>query len=216
MLQMFHVKHCSRSIVEAIADDLGLQVPSARLQACSQLADWLAPAAAKLGLTQYDTGPAVMAKLMAPGLYLVRHMGDTLGRIAEIGPGSGALGLGLSMLLPAADVTLLDRRRRVCAFLDLAIKRFELSNCHTLCVDMRGPTDGSHYDLVVARAVASSAELFTVLPQFLAADGAIALFQAARPPEFPPELSQVAHIATNLPELWLDIYARPGGVSAAR
>jgi len=184
-------------------------VEPSRLDACAALADWLAPAAAKLGLTQFDTGAALAANLIGPGLYLLPHIGEASRSLAEIGPGSGALGLSIAMLRPDLGVDLLDRRKRVCDFIDLVARRFRIANCRTVCIDMRDvPADGPKYDLIVARAVAPAEQLFGYLSGWLSANGRIALLQTERQPATDREFCQLVHQATNLPELWLDIYQK--------
>ena len=209
---VFHVKHCARDIIGGIVGELGVSVERSRLDACAALADWLAPAAGKLGLTQFDTGVELAANLIGPGLYLLPHIGDAACSLAEIGPGSGALGLSIAMLRPDLAVDLLDRRKRVCDFLDIAARRFRIANCRSVCVDMRDvPADGPKYDLVVARAVAPAEQLFGHLSDFLSVNGRIAVLQIENQSAADQEFCHLAHEATNLPELWLDIYQKRSG-----
>jgi len=209
---VFHVKHCAREIIAGLVGELAVLVEPSRLDACAALADWLAPAAAKLGLTQFDTAAALAANLIGPGLYLLPHIGQASRSLAEIGPGSGALGLSIAMLRPDLGVDLLDRRKRVCDFLDLAARRFRIANCRTICVDMREvPADGPKYDLIVARAVAPPEQLFAYLSDLLSANGRIAVFQTEKQSTVDREFCPVVHQATNVPELWLDIYQKSSG-----
>jgi len=209
---VFHVKHCARDIIAGLVGELGLFVEPSRLDACATLADWLAPAAAKLGLTQFDTGADLAANLIGPALYLLPHIGDESRSLAEIGPGSGALGLSIAMLRPDLGVDLLDRRKRVCDFLDITARRFRIANCRIVCVDMRDvPADGPKYDLIVARAVAPAEQLFGYLSDVLSANGRIAVLQTESQSAADRELCHLAHEATNLPELWLDIYRKSSG-----
>jgi len=118
------------------------------------LADWLSQAAHPLGLTNYASAQEMLTRAILPAAALPALLGAPLsGAWAEMGPGSGALGLALAVVAPAACIELLDRRQRVTAFLDLTIRRFALQNAAATTLSL--PSQGPHRYLgVVFRAFA--------------------------------------------------------------
>ena len=215
MLPMGDGKARATAVIGRVAQEFGFRIEEARIGTCAELAEWLAPAAAKLGLTQFADPGELAVNLMGPGVCLTAHLGDRCRSVADIGAGNGALGLTIALLRPEVAVSLLDRRQRVCHFIDLAASRFNLSNCSTVCADMRATDrDSEKYDVVAARAVASGSELLGHLVPLVAAGGRVAAIGTSALRLAPPGLVQEVHQATNVAELWLDIYRLnqdPGG-----
>ena len=95
----------------------------------AHLADWIAQAAFPLGLTNYASPEDIMRRGVLPAYLLPKLLRrEVAGSWAELGPGSGAIGLALACFSPAAHVTLVDRRARVTAYLDVSITRLSLPN----------------------------------------------------------------------------------------
>jgi len=206
------VKHRAREIIGRLLAEIGVSVEPRQVEACAALAEWLAPAAAKLGLTQFDTAEALAENLIGPGLYLLPHIGEASCWLGEVGAGSGALGLSIALLRPDVRVDVLDRRQRAWRFIGLTNKRFRIGNCRSMCVDMREVPEGEpKYDLIVARAVAPEEELFQYLPEWIVAEGRIALLQTARRAAGNRQFCRLVHQMTNLAGLWLDIYGKSNG-----
>ncbi len=215
MLRMAGGKAKTIEVIARVVEGLGISIEETQLEACGELAVWLAPAAAKLGLTQFADPGELAENLMGPGVCLTAHLGDECRSVADIGAGSGALGLTVGLLRPEVSVSLVDRRKRVCDFTELAARRFGLGNCSSVCADMRAAgSGGGEYDVVVARAVASGSELLEELVRLVAPGGRVAVLGTRARELVPPVLVQEVHEATNLAGLWLDIYRvaqYPGG-----
>jgi len=174
------------------------------IQRCSDVADWLGPRAARLGLTQYATGAEVARELMAPGFPLVAELSGVVGGVAEAGAGCGALGLSLGVLCPTIEIALIDRRRRAAGFIDLVIRRFAIANARAVCDDLRG--HAGRYDLVVARAVAPGAEFLGELSLLHRENGRVALIEAGEARCAPAGLERSAAMPTAIEGLRVDIY----------
>ena len=140
---MFHVKHKPLPNPEPMA---------VRLDA---LARWLAASAVPLGLTGYRDASSIWAQAMEPALLLPRMFcASIVGPWLEIGAGSGALGLTLAILSPAAHLTLADRRERVVAHLDLAIRRLAATNAEAHLARMGSASPPHRWVGVCLRALA--------------------------------------------------------------
>lgn len=123
------------------------------------LAAWLAERAYPLGLTNFATPEDVLEQALLPARALFSVLpGPLSGRWADLGAGSGALGLTLAILAPLAQFDLLDRRRRVIAFLDLTIRRFRVPNAFAVLADVSTPPPAPPWDGVCLRAVAPGPE----------------------------------------------------------
>jgi len=130
--------------------------PEARLLA---LAEWLAPSAASLGLTNYHTADVLLTDAILPALALRGLLGHApVGPWVDLGAGSGALGLALALTAPALHMDLLDRRERAAAFLDLTVRRMAIPNARALQRDLQPEAEIPAWVGVCFRAVAPPSE----------------------------------------------------------
>jgi len=204
------VKHRAKAPIDIILSRLAVEVPPERVSLAINIAKWIAPASAKLGLTRHADLDSFVENLVQPALFLLPHIPSSATNIGEVGPGSGAAGLTLAALRPDLDVHLIDRRARVCSFLDIAANRFALTNCHISWWDFVHPPDNIvPFDLLTARAVAPMGELLASLPALVAVAGRICLFHNISDlPGPPPDLTRIANDVTNLPTLQLAVYEK--------
>ncbi len=140
----------SRETMAALAD-----LPPAPARAISALADWTASHAAPIGLTNFHTPEQVLTHGIAPAISLANLQDlPPAATWAELGPGSGVLGLTLALLLPDAQVTLVDRRQRVIDYLELTIARAGIANATALLLDPDRASGAPRWDEVLFRALA--------------------------------------------------------------
>jgi 16S rRNA (guanine527-N7)-methyltransferase len=135
---------------------MSLQGTDERLHA---LAEWTASAGVAAGLTNYATADAVFHHAIAPIWPILSRLVSPDVSIAEIGPGSGVLGLGLALARPDATVTLVDASARSATYIEMTARRLRIPNVRVfrarLPVDR--PSDvGGPFDLVVVRAFAAA------------------------------------------------------------
>ena len=123
-----------------------------------EIAGYLASRAYPLGLTNYASPEDLLREAILPCLAIC-DVWDTLspGSCAELGPGSGAMGLSLAALHPEVPFTLVDRRERVVSFLDVAARVLGMTNVTALAADVGRAPLPCRYDLVVLRAFAKPA-----------------------------------------------------------
>lgn len=134
-------------------------LPPAVSASLRSLSEWIAHHAYPLGLTNYSTPEQVLRHAMAPALTIVDHChAGALATCAELGPGSGALGLALATVAPTIHVDLADRRRKVIDYLELAIACNAVPNASALLFDAARPASQAAWDLVCFRALAKPAE----------------------------------------------------------
>lgn len=125
-----------------------------------ELSAWIARAGVAAGLTGYDTADAVRTQGMAPAIAIADRLGCSAFRVAEIGPGSGALGLALAILRPDSRVVLVDSSARSAALVDMTARRLRIANAvaHRVRLPMNEPEEiGGPFDVVIVRAFAPAA-----------------------------------------------------------
>lgn len=167
---MFHVEHLSppqsltaHDLADTLTQVVGHVINLSPILAQStlhqllRLATQLSRFAPRLGLTAYSTPAQIAERLISPALAAFRwHPPSQPCQALEVGSGSGALGLTLAIAAPPWHCTLLDRRSRATAFIEVLITRLGLQNAAVVCADARTPP---HHlppaDLILFRAVAS-------------------------------------------------------------
>lgn len=211
---MFHVKQSSvQDDLTAYLSDLSATLQtSLPVDALAALLEWLTPAAHRLGLTNYAHPDQVAENLVAPALQLLSPplRPYLISPALDFGAGSGAIGLSIALAAPETQVLLADRRRRVVEFIDLAIRRHRLPNCHTLLADLAEPPPDwqNRCGTVLIRAFGPTVRALEQALAWLSPDGTIALWH--RPPDpTPPDGSRLLVTEpSNVPSLLLSIYRR--------
>lgn len=84
---------------------------------------------------------------------LIERLAGPTPTVVDVGSGVGLPGIIVAAALPEAQVTLVERRRRRTAFLDLARAALELDNVAVFGGDVRS-LDGVCADVITAQAVA--------------------------------------------------------------
>ena len=214
---VFHVKHYPED--EAVTAYLrqysrrhALDVPAERLDRIASLVSWLAPASHRLGLTKYADPMAMSEQLVAPALLLLApslspHVSSPM---LDFGAGSGAVGLSLATAMPASEIVLADRRRRVVQFLDLAVHRHDLGNCRSLVVDLADMTAGleSDFGTILVRAFGPVDQALISAQAWLKPGGVVALWHRPGACFTPDGLTALRTEETELPSLVLTLYQR--------
>jgi len=118
-----------------------------------------------------------------------RHLLDSLSavpllqgrRVMDLGSGAGLPGIPLSIAAPQVQFVLCDRSERRIRFLRQVIQSLELGNAEVWLGDygQLKPPDVI-FDTVVARGVATVAELWAMVHSQLAADGRLLVYESTR------------------------------------
>ncbi len=125
-------------------------------QRIADLAQWLADRAPPLGLSKYADLPSVLSYAMAPALAISDLIEPSeVKQAVDLGAGSGALGLTLSIIQPGWEVTLMDRSSKTATFLEWTVRWLGMGNVTVRHEDAAAAGAGA-YDLVCLRAVVSA------------------------------------------------------------
>jgi 16S rRNA (guanine527-N7)-methyltransferase len=100
-----------------------------------------------------------------------RIVGDRQLRVLDVGAGGGLPGIPLAIAEPRLHVTLVDKVQKKVAFLTQVKLELRLANVECVHARVESLRPAVPYDIVVARAFASLAELVRLTRHLIAADG---------------------------------------------
>lgn len=149
-----------RFALGAVATALGLPAPclsDTQAALLMRLSEEMASGAAKIGLTNYSSTQTILDRLICPALAALAWLdAEAPLRVADIGAGSGALGITLAVLCPRWHVTMVDRREKACRFAEVIALRLGLDRVSVLQADAREDRPAAEqFDAACFRAVAS-------------------------------------------------------------
>lgn len=104
---------------------------------------------------------------------------DGPGRFVDLGSGAGLPGLVLAIALPDARITMIERRPKRAAFLELAVGELGLTNAGIFAGAVAEFHPGRAVDVCFARAFAPLGEAWKAASGFLGPAGRLVYFQGA-------------------------------------
>jgi len=182
-------------------------------QRITDLAQWLAERAPPLGLSKYADLSGVFSYAMAPALAIsdIVELSEVK-QVVDLGAGSGALGLTLSIIQPDWEVTLMDRSSKTATFLEWTVQWLGVENVTVRHEDAAAAATGgaAQYDLVCLRAVASAQQALQLAGSLAGPGGYVVAWHQAgdegfRSPQSP--LSYTATTPTSVPGLVASLYS---------
>jgi 16S rRNA (guanine527-N7)-methyltransferase len=165
------------SLLSDLAREAGLEPGTAHLQQLEQYVVLLSEWSRHLNLTGSSQPDDIVRRQLPDAFHLVALLGSPRGRALDAGAGSGLVGIPLALLCPDIEVTLLEPRRRRCAFLRAA--------CHELALPAqvnpaRLEVVSERYELALSRATWPPPRWLELAPAVLAPDGHVAVFSSTR------------------------------------
>jgi len=114
-------------------------------------------------------------------------------RITDLGSGAGFPGLALAVALPAAEVSLVESRRRKCEFLGRVCAAAEVENARVVWARAEERREGvSRSDVVVARALAPQPVVLEYAAPLLRMGGTLVDWRGRRDPAAEEAAERVA------------------------
>jgi 16S rRNA (guanine527-N7)-methyltransferase len=136
------------------------------------------------------------------------------GRIADVGAGAGFPGLVLAVVLPAAQVDLIESVGRKTGFIERAAADAGIGNATVLNARSEevagGGGGGEAYDVVTARAVGRLSTLAELASPLLREGGVLVAWKGKRDPGEEAEMARAAEALAMRPEAILDVGDRAG------
>lgn len=132
-----------------------------------------------------DLGPEPNESVVSQSMRFARVIPDGAKTVADLGSGAGVPGLVISLARPDLHIRLIERSRKRCDGLELAVRRLGLEKRITIfCGDARVVSESAEWDgpvdVVVARSFSPIEELFAGALPLLAPGGLIAV---SEPPD---------------------------------
>jgi len=163
----------------ARAQLLGVPLHAAQAEKLLRLLDELEQWNRAYNLTAIDTREAMITQHLLDSL---AGSGELRGaRIADLGTGAGFPGLPLALLHPQREFTLIDSTAKKIRFVAHAARALGLRNVHPLHVRAETLRPERPFDTVVARAVATLAELAALAAPLSAAGTRLLAYKGRRP-----------------------------------
>lgn len=181
-------------------------------QRIADLAHWLTERAPRLGLSKYADLPSVLSYAMAPTLVISDLIElSQAKRVVDLGAGSGALGLTLSIIQPGWEVTLMDRSSNTATFLEWTVQWLGVKNVTVRHEDAAAAATGgaAQYDLVCLRAVASAQQALQLAGPLAGPGGYVVAWHQAEDEGFRSPQSPLPYTATTptvIPGLVASLY----------
>jgi 16S rRNA (guanine527-N7)-methyltransferase len=133
--------------------------------------------------------------------------------VADIGAGAGFPGLVLAVVLPSAEVELIESVGRKCAFMRSAIDVARISNAtvlNTRSEDWAREAGRERYDVTTSRAVGRLSTLAELASPLLKPNGVLIAWKGRRDPDEERQLLNAAESLAMRPESILDVGDRAG------
>jgi len=134
----------------------------------------------KMNLTSIVEEPEVIEKHFYDCLIPAKIRSFDHMSIADIGTGAGFPGLVWAIVFPTCHVSLVEATGKKCTFLAEVIKELALSNVEVLNKRAEDLSFREHYDLVVARALASLPILLEITAPFAKIGGEVLAMKSAK------------------------------------
>ncbi len=133
----------------------------------------------RMNLTAIRALPDMVSGHVLDSLVVRPHLQGR--RIIDIGTGAGFPGLPLAIAEPVRNFELLDSNAKKIGFVTHAIARLGIGNAAAVRSRAEDYAPGKRFDTVIARAVASTAELLTIGSHLLKEGGVLLAMKGKHP-----------------------------------
>ncbi|MEE9233994.1 MAG: 16S rRNA (guanine(527)-N(7))-methyltransferase RsmG [Candidatus Acidoferrales bacterium] len=163
----------SREIARELAE-YRVELPQPAMAQLSAYLELLLRWNRRINLTGLRDPHAILRRLFGESLYLSRVV-ELRGWLVDIGSGAGFPGLALKLVAPGLRVTLIESRRRKCAFLKEVVRECAFSEVDVVGGRfeswLQGPGGRRKADLITTRAVIVDPRLLEQIQQLLSPSG---------------------------------------------
>ncbi len=163
----------SREIARELAE-YRVELPQPAMAQLSAYLELLLRWNRRINLTGLRDPRAILRRLFGESLYLSRVV-ELRGWLVDIGSGAGFPGLALKLVAPGLRVTLIESRRRKCAFLKEVVRECAFSEVDVVGGRfenwLQGPGGRRKADLITTRAVIVDPRLLEQIQQLLSPSG---------------------------------------------
>ena len=166
--------------LDAGAKQIGFDLDQSQLDTLWRYAHMLRERNAHVNLTSIVTLEGILTLHMLDSLSVLPHLGDAK-RILDVGTGGGFPGIPLAVACPDRDFTLIDGTQKKIRFVAECIAALDIRNARALASRAESFAGDRDFDLVVARAVSSLADLVRDAGKLLAPRGVLLAMKGRAP-----------------------------------
>jgi 16S rRNA (guanine527-N7)-methyltransferase len=166
--------------LDAGGNQLGIDLDQSQLDILWQYALLLRERSQHLNLTSIVSLEGILNLHMLDSLSVAIALGDA-NRLMDVGTGGGFPGIPLAVAFPAKDFTLIDGTQKKIRFVSEAIASLDIRNARALAARAESYGGERNFDVVVARAVASLADLVLEAGKLLAPRGRLLAMKGKLP-----------------------------------
>jgi 16S rRNA (guanine527-N7)-methyltransferase len=156
--------------LDAGARQIGVGLDASQLDTLWRYAHLLREHNAHVNLTSIVSPQGVLTLHMLDSLTVAPHLGEAR-RIIDVGTGGGFPGIPLAVAFPERSFTLIDGTQKKIRFVAGSIAALDMRNATALAARAESYAGQRNFDVVLARAVGSLAELVRDAARLLAPRG---------------------------------------------
>lgn len=164
------------------AAEMGVRLSESQVEALWRYGALLRERNQHVNLTSIDSPEGVLTLHMLDSLSVAPHLGEAR-TVIDVGTGGGFPGVPLAVACPERHFTLIDGTQKKIRFVSEGLEALALSNATALAARAETLPRDSRFDVVVARAVTTLAELVHNAGRLLAPGGRLLAMKGRLPEE---------------------------------
>jgi 16S rRNA (guanine527-N7)-methyltransferase len=162
------------------AADMGVPLDESQVDVLWRYGVLLRERNAHVNLTSIVSPEGILTLHMLDSLSVVSHLGDAR-NIVDVGTGGGFPGVPLAVACPERRFTLIDGTQKKIRFVAESVEQLDIRNVTALAARAETMPGDARFDLVVARAVATLADLVHNTGRLLAPHGRLLAMKGRLP-----------------------------------
>jgi 16S rRNA (guanine527-N7)-methyltransferase len=168
--------------LEEGAAQLGVPLDARQLDVLWRFGHLLRERNAHMNLTSIVSPEGILTLHMLDSLSVAAHLGDAR-TVVDVGTGGGFPGVPLAVACPERSFTLIDGTQKKIRFVAESLEQLGIRNAMALAARAEGLAKDRQFDAVVARAVATLAELVHNAGGLVGPDGRLLAMKGRLPEE---------------------------------